>query len=91
MMANLDAYTYKELTTNDKTFIDGFDKAVEEMSEGCEEYIVDRVCADYEDADSVSGKMKREIISEALTILWRLMDDTRRNIIISMIDGYDDE
>jgi len=84
-------YTYKDLTENDKSYVDGFDKAVEEISEGCDEYIIEQLCADHEDFDSVAGQMKREIVDAAFQILYQILTDRRQNIIVSMIDGYDDE
>ena len=84
-------YTYKDLTENDKSYVDGFDKAVEEISEGCDEYIIERLCADHEDSDSVAGQIKREIVDAAFQILYTVLADRRQNIIVSMIDGYDDE
>ena len=84
-------YTYKDLTENDKSYVDGFDKAVEEISEGCDEYIIEQLCADHEDSDSVAGQIKREIVDAAFQILYTVLADRRQNIIVSMIDGYDDE
>lgn len=84
-------YTYKDLTENDKSYVDGFDKAVEEISEGCDEYIIEQLCADHEDFDSIAGRMKREIVDAAFQILYTVLADRRQNIIVSMIDGYDDE
>ena len=84
-------YTYKDLTENDKSYVDGFDKAVEEISEGCDEYIIEQLCADHEDTDSVAGQIKREIVDAAFQILYTVLADRRQNIIVSMIDGYDDE
>jgi len=84
-------YNYRELTSTDKVFIDGYDKAVDEITEGCDEYIIDEVCADHEDADSIAGQMKRELVNAAFQIIWRILEDRRQSIIESMIDGYDDE
>lgn len=84
-------YTYKGLTENDKSYVDGFDKAVEEISEGSEEYICDQLCADHEDLESIAGQMKRELISAAFQHLLMVLESKRQNIIVSMIDGYDDE
>ena len=85
------AYDYTNLTENDTSYVDGFDKAVEEISEGCNEYIIERLCADHEDFDSLAGRMKRELIDAAFQILYTILADRRQNIIVSMIDSYDDE
>ena len=43
-----EVYNYEGLIEDDKKHIDGFDAAIEEISEGCDEYIIDQVCADHE-------------------------------------------
>ena len=49
-----EVYNYEGLIEDDKKHIDGFDAAIEEISEGCDEYIIDQVCADHEDMDSIA-------------------------------------
>ena len=91
MYINPEVYNYNGLTTQDKTFIDGFDKALEEMSEGAVELTIDRMCADHEDRDSLAGRLKRELIEAAVQTLYEILDSTRLEIIASLIDSYDDE
>lgn len=84
-------YNYEGLIEDDKKRIDGFDAAIEEISEGCDECIIEQLCADHEDFDSIARQMKREIVKAAFQILYQILTDRRQNIIVSMIDGYDDE
>jgi len=91
MYIDPNVYNYEGLIEDDKKRIDGFDAAIEEISEGCDEYIIDQVCADHEDMDSIAGQMKREIVDAAFQILYQILTDRRQNIIVSMIDSYDDE
>jgi hypothetical protein len=86
-----DIYNYEGLIEKDKRYMDGFDAAIEEISEGCDEYIIDQVCAEHEDAESIAGQMKRELIDAVFSHLLTVLEGRRQNIIVSMIDGYDDE
>lgn len=86
-----EVYNYGELKSTDKPVIDGFDMAIEEISEGCDEYIIEQVCADHEDMDSIAGQMKRELIDAVFSHLLTILEGRRQDIIVSMIDGYDDE
>ena len=86
-----EVYNYNGLIEKDKRYMDGFDAAIEEISEGCDEYIVDQVCAEHEDAESIAGQMKRELIDAVFSHLLTVLEGRRQNIIVSMIDGYDDE
>lgn len=91
MYINPEIYNYEELKSTDKPYIDGFDAAIEELSEGCNEYIIEQVCAEHEDTESIAGQMKRELIDAAFSHLLTVLEGRRQDIIVSMIDGYDDE
>lgn len=91
MYINPEIYNYEELKSTDKPVIDGFDMAVEEISEGCEEYVAEQLCADHEDMESIAGQMKRELISAAFQYILQVLESKRQDIIVSMIDGCDAE
>ena len=83
-------YNYEGLTAVDQVYIDGYDKAVEELSEGSVELVIDQMCADHEDQDSIAGRLKRELIEAATQTLYEILENTRLEIIASLIDSYEE-
>ena len=91
MYIDPEIYNYDGLTEEDQKIIDGFDAAMDEISEGCNEYIIDQVCAEHEDTESVAGQMKRELIDAVFSHLLTVLEGKRQDIIVSMMDSYDEE
>ena len=91
MFIDPNIYNYESLTAVDQVYIDGYDKAIEELSEGTMELVIDQVRADYEDDDSVTGRLKRELIEAAVQTMYEILESTRLEIIAGLMDSYGEE
>jgi len=84
-------YNYESLRDADKPIIDGFDYALDAVSDGMADMIADDICGEAETEDTIAGRMKRELIDAVLTDVREILASTRLEIIASLIDGRETE
>ena len=84
-------YNYESLREADKPIIDGFDEALDAVSESMADMIADDICGEAETEDTIAGRMKRELIDAVLTDVREILASTRLEIIASLIDGRETE
>jgi len=86
---NPEIYNYESLSEADRPIIDGYDTAVEEF-ETVESLVIDRVCTEYEDEQTVIGKAKREVISATLESVRDFLDIHRTELIVSLMEASEE-